>query len=409
MKKRIVALILALLAVLSVSCNKETLPNADSTEKNEGIGETAESTSPKGTSEESTSDESDSESEDHDMKNKISAVYPKDGEKLVLANSEVYDWYKDYHMTRTDSEPYYRHEDIYYPVPVAFEWSCEGEYDSFRVYIEQIGGSGFSESYIVNGTSLSINHLFASGEYTWRVEAMLNGEVKAENSFGFKTADSPRALYIEGVSNTRDAGGMKTRDGGRIKQGMVYRGGKLDDITEDGKEYFLDIIGLKTDLDLRTPGEGGAGKDSPLGDRVNYVNINGRYYTGSMGISNEEGKQVFAEEIRLFADPDNYPIYIHCSLGRDRTGTLVMVLQGLLGAEINDMMMDYELSVFSVTGTLDNASIEGIRNNIRSTYTYIAGYEGEDFSEKTENYLLDIGITPEEIESIKSLLSEEGK
>ena len=214
---------------------------------------------------------------------------------------------------------------------------------------------------------------------------------------------------IEGVSNTRDIGGVEAVDGYRIKQGMIYRGGKLEGITEAGKEFFLNYLGLKTDLDLRTPGEGGAGSGSPLGADVNYVNINGRYYVGGMGIQSEEGKQVFAQEIRLFADPDNYPIYIHCSLGRDRTGTLAMVIEGLLGVNFNDLMKDYEISVFSVTGTLDGASVEGIRNNIKTTYDYLNTFDGNNFSERVENYLLSIGITEEEIRTIRDLLLEEVK
>ena len=158
-----------------------------------------------------------------------------------------------------------------------------------------------------------------------------------------------------------------------------------------------------------TPGEGGAGTVSPLGEELNYVNIDGRYYTGSKGISNDLGKELFAQEIRLFADPDNYPIYIHCSLGRDRTGTLAFVIEALLGVNKNNLMMDYEISVFSYTGTQDNASVAAIRNNIRATYDYIATYDGANFAEKTENYLLSIGITAEEIQTIKDLLLEEVK
>ena len=184
----------------------------------------------------------------------------------------------------------------------------------------------------------------------------------------------------------------------------------LEGISDAGKDYFINYIGITTDLDLRTPGEGGAGSGSPLGSDINYVNFDGRYYVGSKGINTEEGKAIFADEIRVFTNPNNYPIYIHCSLGRDRTGTLAFVIEALLGVTKLDLFMDYELSIFSVTGTLDNASIAAIRNNIESTYNYINNnYSGANFSEKTENYLLDIGITPEEIQTIRDLLLEEVK
>ena len=71
--------------------------------------------------------------------------------------------------------------------------------------------------------------------------------------------------------------------------------------------------------------------------------------------------------------------------------------------------MDYELSVFSVTGTLDNAGVQAIRNNIVATYDYLATFEGSNLAEKTENYLLSIGITAEEIATIRSIMIEEVK
>ena len=47
---------------------------------------------------------------------------------------------------------------------------------------------------------------------------------------------------------------------------------------------------------------------------------------------------------------------------------------------------------------------------MRQTYDYISSnYEGDSFAEKTENYLLSIGITPEEIQSIRDIMLEEVK
>lgn len=337
---------------------------------------------------------------------------PAEGSKIVLANDDVYEWWNSFHWAKTDSNPYYRHADIYYPRSVVFQWETEEVYDYYKFYISADEDFADYESYLVNTGSLTLSHLNTGTTYYWRVYGSSANELNIpiiENA-NFTTAESPRCLKIDGVSNTRDIGGMEAADGYRIKQGMVYRGGKLDGITEEGKDYLLNYIGVKTDLDLRTPGEGGAGNGSPLGSDINYVNIDGRYYVdGAKGINVNNANEVMAQEIRLFADPDNYPIYIHCSLGRDRTGTLAMIIEALLGAGKNDIMMDYELSVFSVTGTVDNASVSGIRRNIRSAYDYIATFEGKSFSKKVENYVLSIGITAEEIQSIRDILLEEVK
>ena len=258
-----------------------------------------------------------------------------------------------------------------------------------------------------NKTSLVLETLFVGTDYYWQVDAIIADKTIRSEIFTFSTADSVRAVNIEGVSNTRDIGGVYTSDGNRIKQGMIYRGGKLNDITELGKKQFLYDLGIKTDLDLRSGGEGGAGVKSPVSDDLRYYQTSGRYYLGSNGIDTDTGKQIMAEEIRLFADPDNYPVFIHCSLGRDRTGTLVFILQALCGVEKQDLIREYELSIFSVTGTLDNANPV---SSMISTYNYIdSNYSGASFAEKTENYLLGIGITADEIATIRSLLIEEVK
>ena len=70
--------------------------------------------------------------------------------------------------------------------------------------------------------------------------------------------------------------------------------------------------------------------------------------------------------------------------------------------------MDYELSAFSVRGTWDTATVTDAKRNITATYNYINdNYRGDTFAEKTENNLLSIGITPEEIQTIRELLLDE--
>ena len=397
----------------SFESSQETT-SSESNENESAVTEDSEANTDESKTDSGSKNESESET---DKKEEENMAFPEDGAKIVLANDEVYGWWDKYNFGKTDSTPFYRHEDIYYPNSVTFSWEDNEKADYYRLFIstDEDFTAECTESYLVNTNSLTLSHLFTGTKYYWFVLNTELGEDGSEfnllsvSTRSFTTAESPRCIEVEGVSNTRDIGGLAAIDGYRVKQGMIYRGGKLEGITEAGKEFFLNYLGLKTDLDLRTPGEGGAGSGSPLGADVNYVNINGRYYVGDMGIQSEEGKQVFAQEIRLFADPDNYPIYIHCSLGRDRTGTLAMVIEGLLGVNFNDLMKDYEISVFSVTGTLDGASVEGIRNNIKTTYDYLNTFDGNNFSERVENYLLSIGITEEEIRTIRDLLLEEVK
>ena len=71
-------------------------------------------------------------------------------------------------------------------------------------------------------------------------------------------------------------------------------------------------------------------------------------------------------------------------------------------------MMEYELSAFSFWGAYNGNYNTSLRNSIHDTYLYINNnYEGNSFSEKVEDFLLEIGVTAEEIASIKSIMLEE--
>ena len=169
-------------------------------------------------------------------------------------------------------------------------------------------------------------------------------------------------------------------------------------------------LGIKTELDLRRQGEGGtAGAYSMVADSIeNYIHISGVYYVdGSGGLI--VGADAFAREVKVFADPENYPILMHCSAGRDRTGCLSMVLQALCGASKEDIIRDYELSFLSVNGCSDDAgTVQFMNAQLERTINYIEEIgEGETFMESVENFLLEIGETEDEIASIREILIED--
>ena len=56
---------------------------------------------------------------------------------------------------------------------------------------------------------------------------------------------------------------------------------------------------------------------------MNYFTVVGPQY---IQITDEQYQNALAKEIRTFADETNYPIYFHCQIGRDRTGTLAMLI-----------------------------------------------------------------------------------
>ena len=117
-------------------------------------------------------------------------------------------------------------------------------------------------------------------------------------------------------------------------------------------------------------------------------------------------------EIRTFANPENYPIYLHCSLGRDRAGTLSFLIGALIGIEEVDLYRDYEMSFFSVNGWADAKQSVGQHSNLMrsldSLTTYLKQYGNGTLQENTEKYVKEYrGITQEEVDSIRNILLEE--
>lgn len=241
-----------------------------------------------------------------------------------------------------------------------------------------------------NTTTYEFEHLLANTTYFYRVTAYTSKGIVTQTG-SFKTSDTPRILSIDGISNVRDIGNWKTDSGKRIKQGLLIRGTEMDGaveseyhLTNEGLKDMLDVFGIKTDIDLRAQT---ATSMDALGSRVEH-----RYYgmVEYSGIFTEEGKEKIRMIFADLANPDNYPIYLHCTYGCDRTGTVCYLLEALLGVSRGDCLKDYGLS------NLNIANIKAVEDGLKN-------YEGTTLKEQTESYLLSCGVTELQIESIRNI------
>ena len=66
-----------------------------------------------------------------------------------------------------------------------------------------------------------------------------------------------RYIDLKGMNNTRDLGGMLTKDGRRIKANKLIRSGRLRDLRD--RAWFTENVGLV--VDLRTTWEVGEEAD----------------------------------------------------------------------------------------------------------------------------------------------------
>lgn len=334
---------------------------------------------------------------------------PSEGETVNLLDGDILTVTSSY--TKGITDRYYTKQDCYGPKPVVISWKCDLGAHSYEVKIGTKEDLSDAVIYETSEMSLEVDALYANTHYYYQVNAICVDENVTSGICDFVTAELPRTISIDGVSNTRDIGGYVTEDGKyKVRQGMVYRGAAVDDISASGKKILLETYGIKTDLDLR-----GTLERSPLGSSVNFVNVSAPHYAqkaSEHGIYKSSYQEALATAIRTFANEENYPIYMHCQIGRDRTGTLAFLINALLGVGEEDLYFDYELSFMSQSGC--NDFVDGITpstflgDHFWSLYNYIDNYEDEGtLSEKTESFMLDLGITAEEIAAIRSIMLEE--
>ena len=251
-----------------------------------------------------------------------------------------------------------------------------------------------------NKRGVRFDHLFTDRIYYYRISVELSDGSNITESGQFKTADTPRLISVDSVWNMRDIGGVKTLDGKKMRQGLIYRGVELDGavyekycITSAGAEILTEQLGIKTETDLRAPNDN---IRDMLGPNVKHTVYNVYAYVESLiPYYSENYRKLFSD----LAKEENYPMYVHCTYGKDRTGTVCYLLQLLLGVSEEDAFKEWEISVL-LDGKIDYGSMEMYRNAIMEL-------EGDTMQDKAENLLLSFGVTEQEIESIRTILLED--
>jgi protein-tyrosine phosphatase len=249
--------------------------------------------------------------------------------------------------------------------------------------------------------AVNVPHLKTNTQYYYLFSCTLSDGTVTSAGSSFRTADTPRILSIDGIANVRDIGGWKTVDGKTIRQGLLYRGTELDGaveekytLTDTGRHDMLAVLGIRTDMDLRARTDNAFGSDA-LGTGVRhiyygdygapcYVDIFGRGYMKLMA-------QIFAD----LAVEGNYPVYLHCTYGMDRTGTVCYLLEALLGLSEPDLQAEYELSVL-YSGYVGTEYLLPFVEEMKKL-------PGDTMQQKAEGYLLSAGVTAEQIAEIRRI------
>lgn len=327
----------------------------------------------------------------------IRLISPSENEKVCLqtavqmnfasnsrdyAQSEI-DWRNLTQTTETDCT---------IPNSIRFVWEAEGAArlqiaasPDFAMPLWEQEATGSAEVY----------NLLIGKRYYWRV---ICGEMcSAVRAFETESR-SPRWIYVDGLTNVRDMGGWKTMDGRRMRQGLLYRGSEMDihrEITQEGIATMRDVLGIKTDLDVR---EEVVGKrfESPLGADIAFELIPICAY-GEFVRDTAPYPRLF----EILADRDRYPIYFHCWGGADRTGSLACILEALCGVSDADQDLDYELTTLSVWGKRSSRGAEW-----RAFHDALASF-GTSRMQQARAFLRQAGVTDETMDRIVKILVED--
>lgn len=359
------------------------------------------------------------------------------------------------------------------PQSFSIRWKKEDmESGAMKLHLQDDLGWSGDQDIAAGARYVNITNLVPNDKYTFKVTAA-SGKVLTQGSFTttgslhqvFFTGPVTKKKGVElkgsGCRNARDLGGWTTLDGKKVKYRKIYRGGRMNEkwtpypLNAQGEQEVL-FEGIGAEIDLRgsddiikEPAVAGLAHCHPVieeGGKVMLGVVNPsakncakwlKFDKERSDISDVSSYKPTDEELAAFQIAyraktkecfdfvldcvrNNKPVYFHCSLGRDRTGTLDVLLLGLLGVREGDIAKEYEVTYFAPVGysvsssdkssnpipTFHNTRLAWVYSDVVPYFWELAG-EGGTFAQGVENYLLNVaGVDQKDIDDFRSLMLE---
>jgi len=260
-----------------------------------------------------------------------------------------------------------------------------------------------------------------------------------------------------------------------LKEGKIFRSARLDNATLSDRNKLRDEYGIKTILDLRTktehineikkreadlndPAQVGSNKtlSEPLqipgidyidinvngkgfersllwqlsywntvklislmafGYRMEAISILGRNVMNPVGLLGlgyltlETSGPELAQALRSYSSSTNYPILVHCTQGKDRTGLIIALVLFILGIPLKAISSDYLMTERELVSERESRLVEirqiGLSDDFASCpqdfvekmYEYLEAKHGG-----VDGYLMSIGFTDDDKNNLISAL-----
>ena len=209
---------------------------------------------------------------------------------------------------------------------------------------------------------------------------------------------------------------------GSIGDGKLYRSASPVNNAHGRASYanaFIEAAGVCTVVNL-------ADSDEDIAEYIAAEDFHSAYYLGLY----EDGKVIaldmnanfysdeFAASVAdglTFLAQNDPPYSIHCTEGKDRAGFTAMLLEALMGAELQDIVDDYMLSFYNYYGITQESEPERyeivLNTNLYPMLYHVTGVNAYeeltqvDLESAVTNYLQDAGMSEDDIRTLKTKLS----
>ena len=267
------------------------------------------------------------------------------------------------------------------PLPVPIKLSSKLNVES-TLYVSET--EDYADAYEMtvpaDTDSINVYNLIPNKTYLWKVVYDNGGVMTVHQQGTFKTKGHVRMLKIDGIFNVRDLGGWTGLGGNPIKYGKIIRGSRLNVnnsstkiITAEGIAE-LRKLGIKSELDMRNTSNAPMANSSDqrhsyLGDDIPIANIDNAYNSRISTFSDAPQSIMGVQQIIDWLKQDK-PVYLHCSVGADRTGTVAYLVGALCGMSEDALCRDFELTSFS-GDSVDNEAAHGTWEVLVRQRTYV--------------------------------------
>lgn len=274
------------------------------------------------------------------------------------------------------------------------------------VKIDYCRASIWDEENLTEGESVTIQ-MNTPGKYADFLELM-------DQKYSFDRKD---------YASDKEFCNFRELSGGSLKEGFFYRGASPVDNSRGRAAYtdslleeyniraVLNLADSKEDIESYQAADDYA---SPYSDAL-YKE--GKMHLAGMNAAfvSEEFKQKLVLGLRDVMNMPG-PLYIHCTEGKDRTGYVCILLEALAGASYEEMKADYMQTYKNYYGVDKESNperydaISGLYFDDFICYIHdakdVSDLTDADFSKDAEKYLLEGGMTIEEIADLKEYLTD---